>query len=42
MSTIRKRLSTESTSRSEMAIFDMASCLDEKWNVWMNVHRILP
>lgn len=38
MSTIRKRLSTESTSRSEMAIFDMASCLDEKWNVWMNVH----
>lgn len=37
MSTIRKRLSTESTSRSEMAIFDMASCLDEKWNVWMNV-----
>lgn len=38
MSAIRKRLSTESTSRSEMAIFDMASCLDEKWNVWMNVH----
>lgn len=38
MSTIRKLLSTESTSRSERTLFDTAVCLNDEWNVWMNVH----
>lgn len=36
MSIIQKRLSTESTSRSEKALFDAAVCLADGWNVWMN------
>lgn len=37
MSNIRKRLSIESTSRSEKELFDVAACLTDEWNVWMNV-----
>jgi len=37
MATVRKYLSNNSTSRSEKYFFDMAQCLDEEWNVWMNV-----
>lgn len=37
MSIIRKKLSIESTSRSEKALFDVAVCLNDEWNVWMNV-----
>lgn len=38
MSIIRKQLSVESTSRSEKAFYDVAVCLNDEWNVWMNVH----
>lgn len=37
MSIIRKQLSVESTSRSEKALYDVAVCLNDEWNVWMNV-----
>lgn len=36
MSTIRKRISSNSSSRSEKALFDTAVCLNDDWNVWMN------
>lgn len=36
MAIIRKQLSTESTSRSEKTLFDIAACLNDEWNVWMN------
>ena len=37
MSTIRKRISSNSTSRSEQTLFDTAVCLNDAWDVWMNV-----
>jgi len=37
MSIIRKRVSAESTSRSETTLFETAVCLNDDWNVWMNV-----
>lgn len=37
MSNIRKYLSIESISRSEKELFDVAACLNDDWNVWMNV-----
>ena len=37
MSTIRKRISSNSTSRSEQTLFDTAICLNDAWDVWMNV-----
>ena len=36
MSNIRKRISSNSTSRSEKALFDIAACLNGGWDVWMN------
>lgn len=36
MSNIRKRISSNSSSRSEKALFDTAVCLNDDWNVWMN------
>jgi hypothetical protein len=36
MSIIRKRLSQDSTSRSEKALFDTAVCLNDGWDIWMN------
>lgn len=36
MSTIRKRISSNSSSRSEKALFDTAACLNDGWDVWMN------
>ena len=38
MAIIRKRLSSDSSSRSEKALFDIAVCLNEGWDVWMNPH----
>ena len=38
MATIRKRLSSDSSSRSEKALFDIAVCLNDDWDVWMNPH----
>lgn len=38
MSEIRKRLSDSSISRSEKTLYDVAACLNDQWNVWMNVH----
>lgn len=37
MSTIHKRLSFFSTSRTEKKLFDVACCLNDDWHVWMNV-----
>ena len=36
MSNIRKRISSNSTSRSEKALFDTAVCLNDGWDIWMN------
>ena len=36
MSTIRKRISANSNSRSEKALFDTAACLNDEWDIWMN------
>ena len=36
MSTIRKRISANSNSRSEKALFDTAVCLNDEWDIWMN------
>ena len=38
MANIHKRISSNSTSRSEKALFDTAACLKDEWDVWMNVH----
>ena len=42
MPTIRKRLSSNSSSRSEKTLFDMAACLKEGWDVWMNANLRFP
>ena len=38
MSTVHKMLSANPDSRSEKTLFDVAVCLNDGWDVWMNVN----